>query len=98
MTAKRRLGSSQNPTLLLITSTAICFISLIAAFFTIYYDYLYHNHSGEIVKGKRTNLEYTFDLYNKMYIKKFIADNFGKEENERVEQFIEDAYKTRKKK
>ncbi len=70
----------------------------IAAFFTIYYDYLYHNHSGEIVKGKRTNLEYTFDLYNKMYIKKFIADNFGKEENERVEQFIEDAYKTRKKK
>ena len=24
--------------------------------------------------------------------------NFGKEENERVEQFIEDAYKTRKKK
>ena len=33
-----------------------------------------------------------------MYNKKFIADNFGKEENERVEQFIEDAYKTRKKK
>ena len=88
MTAKRRLGSSQNPT----------FDREIAAFFTIYYDYLYHNHSGEIVKGKRTNLEYTFDLYNKMYIKKFIADNFGKEENERVEQFIEDAYKTRKKK
>lgn len=76
-------------------------IDLEKAYWTIivaFHDYLYHNHSGEIVKGKRTNLEYTFDLYNKMYNKKFIADNFGKEENERVEQFIEDAYKTRKKK
>ena len=71
----------------------------IAAFFTIYYDFLYHNHSGEIVKkSRRSDVEYTFDRYNKMYNKKFIAENFGKEENERVEQFIKDAYKARKKK
>lgn len=70
----------------------------IAAFFTIYYDFLRHNHSGEIVKGRRTDIEYTFDLYNKFYNKNFIVENFGKEENERVEQFIKDAYKVRKKK
>ena len=70
----------------------------IAAFFTIYYDYLYHNHSGEIVKkSRRSDVEYTFDRYNKMYNKNFIAENFGKEENERVERFIKDAYKARKK-
>ena len=70
----------------------------IAAFFTIYYDYLYHNHSGEIVKkSRRSDVEYTFDRYNKMYNKNFIAENFGKEENERVERFIKDAYKAHKK-
>ena len=70
----------------------------IAAFFTIYYDYLYHNHSGEIVKkSRRSDVEYTFDRYNKMYNKIFIAENFGKEENERVERFIKDAYKAHKK-
>ena len=58
-----------------------------------------HNHSGEIVKkGRRTDVEFTFDLYNKFYNKNFIVENFGKEENERVEQFIKDAYKVRKKK
>ena len=72
--------------------------SEIAAFFTIYYDFLYHNHSGEIMKGTRKNVEYSFDLYNKKYNKKFISENFGKEENERVEQFIKDAYNARKKK
>lgn len=70
----------------------------IAAFFTIYYDFLYHNHSGEIMKGRRSDIEYSFDLYNKKYNKHFIAENFGKEENERVERFIKDAYKVRKKK
>ena len=70
----------------------------IVAFFTIYYDFLYHNHSGELMRGRRTDVEYTFDRYNKMFNKNFIADNFGKEENERVEQFIKDAYKSRKKK
>ena len=70
----------------------------IAAFFTIYYYYLYHNHSGEIVKkSRRSDVEYTFDRYNKMYNKIFIAENFGKEENERVERFIKDAYKAHKK-
>ena len=63
------------------------------------YDYLYHNHSGEIVKmSRRSDVEYTFDRYNKMYNKNFIAENFDKEENERVERFIKDAYKVRKKK
>ena len=70
----------------------------IVAFFTVYYDFLYHNHSGELMRGRRTDVEYTFDRYNKMFNKNFIADNFGKEENERVEQFIKDAYKSRKKK
>ena len=70
----------------------------IAAFFTVDYDFLYHNHSGELMRGRRTDVEYTFDRYNKMFNKNFIADNFGREENERVEQFIKDAYKSRKKK
>ena len=50
------------------------------------------------MRGRRTDVEYTFDRYNKMFNKNFITDNFGKEENERVEQFIKDAYKSRKKK
>ena len=50
------------------------------------------------MKGTRKNVEYSFDLYNKKYNKKFISENFGKEENERVEQFIKDAYNARKKK
>ena len=45
----------------------------IVAFFTVYYDFLYHNHSGELMRGRRTDVEYTFDRYNKMFNKNFIA-------------------------
>ena len=43
----------------------------IVAFFTVYYDFLYHNHSGELMRGRRTDVEYTFDRYNKMFNKNF---------------------------
>ena len=62
----------------------------------LHYDFLYHNHSGEIAKGRRANTTYTFDKNSKKYNKRFIAEHFGKDENERVEQFIKDAYSARK--
>lgn len=67
------------------------------SFFTIYYDFMRHNHSGQIMKGWRKNTTYTIDKNSKFYNKDFIMDNFGAEENERVEQFIKDAYNTKKK-
>ena len=68
----------------------------IISLFVVYYDYLFHNHSGEIAKGWRVNTTYTFDKNSKKYNKRFIAEHFGEDENERVEQFIKDAYSARK--
>ena len=68
----------------------------IISLFVVYYDFLYHNHSGEIAKGRRANTTYTFDKNSKKYNKRFIAEHFGNDENERVEQFIKDAYSARK--
>ena len=68
----------------------------IISLFVVYYDFLYHNHSGEIAKGRRANTTYTFDKNSKKYNKRFITEHFGKDENERVEQFIKDAYSARK--
>ena len=62
----------------------------------LHYDFLYHNHSGEIAKGRRANTTYTFDKNSKKYNIRFITEHFGKDENERVEQFIKDAYSARK--
>ena len=70
----------------------------IVSLFVIYYDYLFHNHSGEIAKGWYANKEYTFDKNSKKYNKKFIAGHFGMEEDARVEQFIRDTYAARKRK
>lgn len=72
--------------------------SEIISLFVIYYDFIFHNHSGEIATGWYANTEYTFDKNSKKYNRKFIADNFGKDENDRVEQFIKDTYASRKKK
>ena len=36
------------------------------------------------------------DKNSKKYNKRFIAEHFGEDENERVEQFIKDAYSARK--
>ena len=69
----------------------------IISLFVVYYDFLFHNHSGEIAKGRRANMTYTFDKNSKKYNKGFIAEHFGEDENERAEQFIKDAYGTRKK-
>ena len=44
------------------------------------------------------NVTHTFDKNEKRFNKKFIAENFGKEEDDRVEQFIKDTYNLRKKK
>ncbi len=54
---------------------------------------MYHSNSGKIYKGKQINLNYTFDKNSKMCNKKFISETFGKDEDERVEQYIKDAYK-----
>ena len=70
----------------------------IVSFFVIYYDFIFHNHSGEIMTGYRVNVTHTFDKNEKRFNKKFIAENFGKEEDDRVEQFIKDTYNLRKKK
>ena len=68
----------------------------IISLFVVYYGFLYHNHSGEIAKGRRANTTYTFDKNSKKYNKRFITEHFGEDENERVEQFIKDAYSARK--
>ena len=66
----------------------------IISLFTIYYDFLNHNHSGEIMVGWRKNVSYNYDKNSKMYNKDFIRDNFGAEEDERLEQFIAGSYKS----
>lgn len=65
----------------------------IVSLFAVYYDFMYHSNSGKIYKGKQINLNYTFDKNSKMCNKNFIAETFGNDEDERVEQYIKDAYK-----
>lgn len=60
----------------------------ILAFFTIYYDYLYYNHSGQINKTYSVKYNYTFDRNNDKYNEDFILKNFGAEEVARMEELM----------
>ena len=58
------------------------------AMFTVFYDYCYHNNSGQFVKGTYVSKTYTYDYNSKKYNKDFIRQNFGEQEHERLEAFI----------
>lgn len=58
------------------------------AMYTIFYDYCFHNSSGQYVKGTYVNASYTYDYNSKKYNKNFIRDNFGEQEHARLEAFI----------
>lgn len=52
-------------------------LSSIIAFFTIYFDYLYHRNSGEIMVHKQEiQTTYTYNAYNKYYNENWIPNNF----------------------
>lgn len=52
--------------------------------FTVYYDFLYHNNSGEVMIGYSTKKIYTYDKNNDKYDKNFILKNFGQAEDDRI--------------
>ena len=56
----------------------------ILAFFTVYYDFMYHNNSGKVMIGYSTKYVYTYDKNNKKYDKNFIRNNFGQAEDDRI--------------
>lgn len=58
------------------------------AFFTIYYDFLYYNHSGEINKTYSVKYSYTIDKNKDKYNEDFIVKNFGPEEVARMEELM----------
>lgn len=64
--------------------------------FVIYYDFMYHSNSGSIHIGWDAHTTYTYDKNNDKYNKDYIKEQFGEEENERVEKFISDTYDARK--
>lgn len=65
----------------------------IISLFVIYYDFLYHNHSGEYMsKGYDNNKTYTYDKNNNKYNKDFIRNNFGESEYQRINTFIKQSY------
>lgn len=61
---------------------------VLIAMFTIYYDYRFHNNSGQAFIGTSVNITYTYDKNNKKYNKNFIRENFGEEEHNRVESYL----------
>ena len=58
----------------------------ILAFFTIYYDFLYCNHSGEFNKTYSVKYTYSFDRNSDKYNEDFILKNFGEAEVARMEE------------
>lgn len=58
------------------------------SFFTIYYDYLYHNNSGKYEKSIKFERSYSIDMNNDKYDPDFIKNEFGIDENNRVEDII----------
>ena len=56
--------------------------------FTVYYDFLFHNNSGQYYKGTTLEKQYTYDKNNDKYNENFIRANFGEAEHARVEAFI----------
>lgn len=60
----------------------------ILAFFVIYYDFLYYNHSGEINKTYSVKYSYTIDKNKDKYNENFILNNFGADEVARMEELM----------
>ncbi len=58
------------------------------AFFTIYYDFLYYNHSGESNKTYSVKYTYTIGKKKDKYNEDFILKNFGAEEVTRMEELM----------
>lgn len=56
----------------------------VLSIFTVYYDYLFHNNSGEIMKGTVIEKNFTYDRNNNKYNKNFIVQHFGEAENSRI--------------
>lgn len=59
------------------------------AFFTVYYDYRKYNNSGEITKNSvEISVSYSFDKNNSKYDPNWIAQEFGQEEAEQLENAL----------
>lgn len=55
------------------------------AFFVIYYDFLYHNNSGEVFRGKKVSYTVTFHKNSNKFDKNFILRHFGEAECARMD-------------
>ena len=66
------------------------------ALYAVYYDFIHHNNSGQYFKGKSVNMSYSYDIHQKKYNANFIRDNFGEEENQRLEAFAKRNVDSRK--
>lgn len=60
----------------------------IISIFTVYYDYLFHNNSGEIMKGTAVGQTFTYDRNNNKYNRNFISEHFGEAESARIDDII----------
>ncbi len=58
----------------------------IIALFTLFYDLRYYSNRNEKTKGQKVYVEYTFDKNERRYNKNWIADNFGRETAEAMEE------------
>lgn len=63
----------------------------ILAFFTIYYDFTYHNNSGEVHKGYKVTYKVSYHKNIDKYDPDFISRNFGIEENLRMNEFFKNS-------
>lgn len=58
------------------------------AMYVVFYDFCHHNNSGQYFKGVSVNISYTYDIHQKKYNKDFISKNFGEQENQRLDDFV----------
>lgn len=59
------------------------------AMYTVFYDFLYHNDSGELPKGaKKLSLAYTHDVHDNKYNPDFIRVHFGEQEARRIDELV----------
>ncbi len=56
----------------------------VMVFFVVYFDFIYHNNSGEIMVGTKIKYTYSFDKNMDKYDPNFILANFGQEEADRI--------------
>lgn len=65
----------------------------VLAFFAIYYDFMYHNHSGEVHKGYKISYKTTYHKNIDKYDPDFIRRNFGEAESLRMDEFFKTSAK-----